>query len=85
MAATIQETIEQLHTSLRDYIEATYHIGDATLISQRLTLLKRTGVTHHFPYLESTPSYQFGQNIAMLEGPPPAALAVHSALATFHG
>lgn len=85
MAATIQETIEQLHTSLRDYIEATYHIGDATLIGQRQTLLKRTGVTHQIPYLESTPKYQLGQNFGKIEGLPPAALAVYSALAKADG
>ena len=32
MTRTIQETIDELHSSLKDYIEATYHIGDAALI-----------------------------------------------------
>ena len=31
MTRTIQETIDELHSSLKDYIEATYHIGDAAL------------------------------------------------------
>jgi len=35
MTQTIQETIKQLHGSLRDYIEATYHISASPLIEQR--------------------------------------------------
>ena len=38
---TIQETIQQLHGSLRDYIEATYHISAPSLIKQRKELLDR--------------------------------------------
>jgi ATP-dependent helicase YprA (DUF1998 family) len=80
MTRTIQETIDELHSSLKDYIEATYHIGDAALIQQRRTLLDRAGVTHQIPYLESTPKYQVGQRFADIAGLPPAALAVYAAL-----
>lgn len=80
MTRTIQETIDELHSSLKDYIEATYHIGDAALIEQRRTLLDRAGVTHQIPYLESTPKYQVGQRFADIAGLPPAALAVYAAL-----
>ena len=38
---TIKETIRQLHGSLRDYIEATYHISAPALIEQRKELLDR--------------------------------------------
>ena len=43
---TIQETIEQLHAALRDYIEATYHISASTLIARRKQLLNRPGVIY---------------------------------------
>lgn len=85
MTRTIQETIDELHSSLKDYIEATYHIGDAALIEQRRTLLDRAGVTHQIPYLESTPKYQVGQKFADIAGLPPAALAVYAALSKRDG
>lgn len=82
---TIQATIDDLHSSLKDYIEATYHIGDPTLIEQRRTLLNRVGVTHQIPYLESTPKYRVGQRFGDMVGLPPAALAVYSALSKRDG
>lgn len=85
MTRTIQETIDELHSSLKDYIEATYHIGDAALIEQRRTLLDRAGVTHQIPYLESTPKYQVGQKFADIAGLPPASLAVYAALSKRDG
>jgi ATP-dependent helicase YprA (DUF1998 family) len=81
MAQTIQNTINHLHASLKDYIEATYHVGDPALISQRRKLLDRAGVTHQIPYLESTPKYQAGKRFAEMSGLSPAALAIYSALA----
>ena len=59
-SATIGETIEELHRALRDYIEATYHIGHPTLVKLRRELLERAGVIYQEPYLESTPRYQAG-------------------------
>ena len=41
MSLSITETIDQLHASLSDYIEATYHISDPHLVSQRRKLLNR--------------------------------------------
>lgn len=82
MTKTIQETIDELHTSLKDYIEATYHIGDPKLIRQRRILLDQPGVTHQIPYLESTPKYQVGHRYKDMIGLPPAALSVYSALST---
>ena len=58
MALTIGETIDKLHSSLRQYIEATYHIGNPQLIEQRLSLLNEPGVIHQRPFIESTPRYQ---------------------------
>ncbi len=77
---TVQQTINQLHGSLQDYIEATYHISAPSLIAQRKDLLGRPGVIHQLPYLESTPRYQNGQTFAAMEGLPAAALKVLSRL-----
>lgn len=80
MARTIQETIDRLHSSLKEYIEATYHIGDPSLIKQRRTLLERVGVTHQEPFLETTPKYQVGTHFASVPGLPQAALDVFAML-----
>ena len=71
---TIQETIEQLHGALCDYIEATYHVSAKSLIAQRKRLLKRPGVIHQIPYLESTPRYQTGQQFSDMAGLPSSSL-----------
>ncbi|MBV8800897.1 MAG: DEAD/DEAH box helicase [Alphaproteobacteria bacterium] len=80
MAQTIQETIKQLHHSLRDYIEATYHISDPALIEQRKRLLDKPGIIHQVPYLESTPRYKSGAIFASMNGLSPAALEVYQML-----
>ena len=82
MSKTIHETIEQLHKSLRDYIEATYHIGNPALIAQRRNLLERVGVTFQVPYLESTPRYETGKAFAEIEGLAPATLQAFQTLAS---
>lgn len=85
MTDTIQETIHQLHASLRDYIEATYHISAPSLIKQRKELLARPGVIHQVPYLESTPRYETGENFAQMKGLPAAALTIYSQLSEIKG
>lgn len=55
---TIGETIQELHSALRDYIEATYHVSNPTLVAQRRALLEQLGVIYQKPYLESTPRYK---------------------------
>jgi ATP-dependent helicase YprA (DUF1998 family) len=85
MARTIGETIAQLHGSLRDYIEATYHIGHAALIAQRRTLLDRAGVIHQIPYIESTPRYQTGERFSSIPGLPLAALEAYRVLSERSG
>lgn len=82
MTPTIRETIQQLHSSLRDYIEATYHISSPALIEQRKELMDRSGVIHQIPYLESTPRYQTGDNFAAIKALPSAALKSYSVLST---
>ncbi len=54
---TVGQTIDEIRTSLREYIEATYHVGHPTLIRQRFELLNEPGVIAQVPYLESTPRY----------------------------
>src|SRR5262249_32408479 len=85
MTQTIKDTIRQLHGSLREYIEATYHISAPRLIEQRKELLDRPGVIHQVPYIESTPRYQTGEKFAAIRSIPKAALAVFSALSKPEG
>jgi ATP-dependent helicase YprA (DUF1998 family) len=85
MAQTIKETINQLHSSLREYIEATYHISAPALIEQRKELLDRPGVIHQIPYIESTPRYQSGESFSAIKGLHPAALKAYSVLSTALG
>lgn len=85
MAETIQENISQLHSSLSDYIEATYHISDPALIKQRQNLLSTSGVIHQIPYLESTPRYQTGEKFAEMKDLPKAALKIFSRLTQVEG
>ena len=84
MAATIGETVQQLQGSLRDYIEATYHLGDSTLVAQRQRILQTPGVIHQQPYLESTPRYKSGLPFGEL-GLEAAVLEVFSAVSKGEG
>jgi ATP-dependent helicase YprA (DUF1998 family) len=85
MAQTIQETIKELHSSLRDYIEATYHISSPALIEQRKELLDRDSVIFREPYIESTPRYQTGEAFSAIKGLPQAALDAYRALSSAQG
>jgi ATP-dependent helicase YprA (DUF1998 family) len=85
MAQTIQETIKELHSSLRDYIEATYHISSPALIEQRKELLDRDSVIFREPYIESTPRYQTGEAFSAIKGLPQAALDAYLALSSAQG
>ena len=82
---TIQETIEQLHSALCDYIEATYHVSAKSLIARRKRLLDRPGVIHQIPYLESTPRYQTGKQFSNMAGLPSAALEAFITLSRSEG
>ena len=84
MALTIGETVQQLHTSLSDYIEATYHVSHPILVAQRRQILQAPGVIHQRPYLESTPRYQPGSSFTDL-GLDGATLEVFSAVSKADG
>ena len=75
---TASETASRLHASLRDYVEAAYHVGDERLVEQRRRLLDVPGVIHQKPYLESTPRYQTGQRFAELDIPEPSRRAIEA-------
>ena len=77
---TIQESIEQLHGALSDYIEATYHISARSLIARRKELLNQPGLIYQVPYLESTPRYQAGECFAQMDGLPSAVLEAYLAV-----
>ena len=82
---TTQESIEQLHRALSDYIEATYHISAPSLIRQRKELLAQPGIIHQIPYLESTPRYQMGEHLAKMKGLPAAALEAYLSVSKKEG
>ena len=67
MSLTIEETIQQLHQAVRDYIEAAYHVSHPILVKQRQQLLEEPGVIHQRPYLESTPRYNPGPMLRNLK------------------
>jgi ATP-dependent helicase YprA (DUF1998 family) len=73
MTATVQETLDTLHETLRGYIEATYHIADPRVVAQRRQLLDSAGGIFQIPFLESTPRYVTGKRFADMEDIPPAA------------
>jgi ATP-dependent helicase YprA (DUF1998 family) len=64
---TIAETVTKIQDALREYIEATYHIGHPTLIGQRRALLEEEGVLFRAPFIESTPRYQKDRHLADLD------------------
>ena len=82
---TIQQSIEQLHGALRDYIEATYHISAKSLIHKRKALLDTVSVIHQIPYLESTPRYKTGESFSDMTGLAPAALEAFTTLSESQG
>ena len=81
MAVSIGETIAELHRSLRDYIEATYHVSHPVLVKLRRELLDRPGVISQRPYLETTPRYREGASFAKIAGLDPAVKEIFSKVA----
>lgn len=71
-APTIAETVDEIRASLRDYIEATYHVGHPLVIEQRRQLLETEGVIYREPFIESTPRYRTDRRFADLDLDPAA-------------
>ncbi|PKP85867.1 MAG: DEAD/DEAH box helicase [Alphaproteobacteria bacterium HGW-Alphaproteobacteria-2] len=80
MSATVQETIDTLHETLRGYIEATYHIADPGVVAQRRQLLEAAGGIFQIPFLESTPRYVTGARFAEMTDIPAAAREAYERL-----
>ena len=78
---TLTETASSLHSALRDYIEATYHISDEPLVVRRRRLLDQPEVIRQNAYIESTPRYKPGDHFEKL-GLPAAAQEILLAAAT---
>lgn len=66
-APTIAQTIAEMQSALREYIEATYHVGHPAVIAQRRALLEADGVIFQPPFIESTPRYQATKRFIDLE------------------
>ena len=82
---TIQQSIDELHRALSDYIEATYHVSAKLLIERRKKLLDIAGIVHQVPYLESTPRYETGKTFSETPGLPPAALQAFNTVSQAQG
>lgn len=82
MSKSITETINQLHSSLSEYIEATYHISDPSLVAQRQTLLNRLGVIRQQAYLESTPRYVAGEKFNTIPGLAPTVVKLFESISS---
>lgn len=79
-AATIQQTIDDLRSTLTQYIEATYHISHPVIVQQRRDLLRQIGGIYQAPYLESTPRYRSASPYKQINDLPQAALEALRAL-----
>ena len=66
---SIGQTIDEIRRSLQDYIEATYHVGNADVVGQRKALLEQEGSIYRSPFIESTPRYSFGRPFSELDIP----------------
>lgn len=84
-APTIAETITKIQGALREYIEATYHIGHPTLVELRRELLDEEGVIYQAPFIESTQRYQTNRRFAELELDPAAHALFASLTSDAHG
>ncbi len=82
MSSTISEAVRELHDSLREYIEATYHVGHPVLVEQRRRLLAQPGVISQVPYIESTPRYRTDRRYAEIAGLDPAAVSLLTELSS---
>lgn len=73
-AATVGETVAELHRALQDYIEATYHVSNPALVAERRVLLAAPGVISQRPFFESTPRYRKQRRFKDISGLPKTVL-----------
>lgn len=72
-ATGVHETTKSLADSLRQYIEAQYHIRDEGLVRERNALLQADGTVAQTPYVEATAVYKIGASYNSLPIPKIAA------------
>ncbi|WP_046157372.1 DEAD/DEAH box helicase [Chromobacterium vaccinii] len=72
-AVGVHETAKSLAESLRQYIEAQYHIRDEALVRERHALLRKDATIAQTPYVEATPVYKVGDPYGSLPIPKAAA------------
>ncbi|WP_153576497.1 hypothetical protein, partial [Pseudomonas aeruginosa] len=72
-ASGVHETAKNLAESLRQYIEAQYHIRDEGLVRERHALLLRPETIAQAPYVEATAVYKVGDPFDQLTIPKVAA------------
>lgn len=72
----VHETARSLGESLRQYIEAQYHIRDEGLVRERHALLRETATVAQTPYVEATSVYKVGTSYDGLQIPRAAADAL---------
>ncbi|WP_126241880.1 DEAD/DEAH box helicase [Burkholderia gladioli] len=68
----VHQTVFGLHSELKRYIEAQYHIKDSALVAERSLLLDQEAVIAQKAYIESTPVYAQGEVYKNLAIPHPA-------------
>lgn len=69
--AGVQEIADALRSRLQRYIEAAYHLRDASVVAERRALLSEPGSIAREPFLETTPSYEIGPAYGALGLPDP--------------
>ena len=72
---TLEQASDEIKLALREYIEATYHISDPTIVRLRRRKLEEPGVIAQTAYIESTRRYQTERTFDQL-GLPTAAESI---------
>lgn len=67
----VKEIAQRIQLRLRRYLEAQYHIRNASLIEERRRLLEEPGGIAQRPFIEVTPSYAVAGNFRSLNAPVP--------------
>ena len=67
MSYTITESIQDLKSALIEYIEATYHVSDPSVVEMRKEILATPRNVFQNPFLESTPRYTSGEPFSEID------------------
>jgi hypothetical protein len=66
---SLRNVSRALPDTLKQYLEAQYHIWDEYLVAERRRLLDTPGVIYQPPYIEATPAYVPGKPYGQLALP----------------